>query len=253
MISTLKELFRLIESPLRLLGAFLLAQTAGLVLMMFMSGFGITEFRFKILMNSICILGVNTAAHFLLCGGVRLPEKCERYSRLEPIAVFLSAVLLSCLAALLLSFIFGTADSVETASSMQGLDFWLYGLYTVILAPISEELAFRGAALSRLSADGRYVSAALFSALFFAVYHMNLPQLPYTFVFGYLLAVLAQRSGSIIPCILVHAANNLLTLVIGRIEALQVFVDLGLPIVGGAALVWLALTKRLWRSGGKGT
>ena len=79
---------------------------------------------------------------------------------------------------------------------------------SVILAPIGEELIFRGVVLrSSAKVSGRF--AIFFSAFMFGLMHGN----PYQFVLGFLLgiplAMITLKTGSIIPAIICHMANNL--------------------------------------------
>ena len=84
--------------------------------------------------------------------------------------------------------------------------------YVVIglLASLSEEVVFRGAILrsllrsSRLSVGG----AIALSALMFSVIHLNPAQLPHTFIIGLLLGWMYYRTGSILPGVAYHWANN---------------------------------------------
>lgn len=79
-----------------------------------------------------------------------------------------------------------------------------------LLAPLSEEIVFRGTILkslltsSKLSAWG----AIALSALMFAIIHMNPAQMPHAFVIGLLLGWMYWRTGSILPGMAYHWANN---------------------------------------------
>ena len=100
-----------------------------------------------------------------------------------------------------------------------------------ILAPLSEEVVFRGAILrellgwfkeraSRSSSlnPPSYASwiAICVSALFFAAAHMNPAQMPHAFLLGLLLGWLYWRSGSILPGVVVHVANNTVMFILAR-------------------------------------
>ncbi len=78
---------------------------------------------------------------------------------------------------------------------------------SVILAPIGEELIYRGVVL-RCSAKVSQRFAIFFSAFIFGIMHGN----PYQFVLGFLLgiplAIITIRTGSLIPAIICHMANN---------------------------------------------
>lgn len=79
-----------------------------------------------------------------------------------------------------------------------------------ILAPLAEELVFRGAILRSLlewKPSQRWAMIAI-SALLFALIHFNPAQMPHAFVIGLLLGWLYQRTGSIAPGVVFHWANN---------------------------------------------
>lgn len=95
------------------------------------------------------------------------------------------------------------------------------GGYFVIclLAPVAEELVFRGAVLRALLAwrPERGWSMIALSALFFAMIHFNPAQMPHAFVIGLLLGWMYARTGSIAPGIAFHWANNTMAYVLFRV------------------------------------
>jgi uncharacterized protein len=77
-----------------------------------------------------------------------------------------------------------------------------------IVAPIAEELYFRGFVFrSYLSTRGPLVAYGATSALF-ATLHLNLPALVPILVLSLILCLAYRRTGSIIPSIVGHALNN---------------------------------------------
>lgn len=82
-----------------------------------------------------------------------------------------------------------------------------------IVAPVTEELLFRGAMTSGL-ADSNPWHAVLLSGLAFALFHMNPAQLLHQFVFGCVLAYAMLRSGSVWVPVIGHMFNNLLALLL---------------------------------------
>jgi membrane protease YdiL (CAAX protease family) len=95
------------------------------------------------------------------------------------------------------------------------------GGYAVIclLAPIAEEMVFRGAALRTLlewKPERRWLMITL-SALLFALAHMNPAQFIHPFLIGLLLGWMYERTGSIIPGIIYHWANNTVAYLLARI------------------------------------
>ncbi len=225
---------------LKTLAAFIAAQFFGYVLMYLLGGL-FSGYWYNILLNAVCILGTNAAAFLLICGKAKLPPRSKGFALWELAPFFFGGVFLSCLAGYLAKLL----PSHEIASAIpQGADLILYAVYTLVLAPVAEEIAFRGAALPRLRNSFEGYGAAFISAALFAAYHMSLAQFPYTFVLGFFLAIVAQRSGSIIPCIVLHSLNNLLTLAAALSDTIAAVTDIALPILGTAGIVALIITKR---------
>ena len=85
-----------------------------------------------------------------------------------------------------------------------------------LLAPLSEEIVLRGAILKALLQSERLSvwAAVALSALFFALVHMNPAQMPHAFLIGLLLGWMYYRTGSILPGVAYHWANNSVAYVI---------------------------------------
>ena len=109
-------------------------------------------------------------------------------------------------------------DQVANAGEEQGLtpDRWdpsRAGAYAAsfvavaVIAPIVEELTYRGEGFALLSAYGRWV-AILGTGLAFALGHGLLVGLPVLLVFGVGLALLRDRTDSVYPGIVLHALFN---------------------------------------------
>ncbi len=86
---------------------------------------------------------------------------------------------------------------------------WGY-LVIGLLAPLSEEIVLRGAILRQLLRSSRLSTwgAITLSAVFFALIHMNPVQMPHAFLIGLLLGWMYWRTGSILPGVAYHWANN---------------------------------------------
>jgi len=78
----------------------------------------------------------------------------------------------------------------------------------VILAPIIEEIFFRGFLFNGFRQHFGWNKAALLSALFFSLAHVQLVTLIPTFILGYLLAYLFHKSNSLWPGIILHFLVN---------------------------------------------
>ena len=81
-------------------------------------------------------------------------------------------------------------------------------LTTVVLAPVFEELVFRGVLLPVLVSKVGKVSGVLLSALIFALAHLSVGELPPLFVLGIGLGLMRLSSGRLFPCALMHSLWN---------------------------------------------
>lgn len=116
---------------------------------------------------------------------------------------------------------------------------------TVVLAPILEEIIFRGILLSKLYSKYGIVRAIIFTSVIFFMVHFKTN--PMTFIIGITNCILVLKYKSLIPAILVHALNNLfvLTRIMGSkanvqdsapLEVNIVFLIAGIIMVGIYAL-----------------
>lgn len=101
-----------------------------------------------------------------------------------------------------------------------------YGFFVVgLLAPFCEELVFRGAILhsllewskKRVGWTSNHWTMILLSALLFAIIHFNPAQMPHAFLIGALLGWMYYRTGSILPGVALHWANNSIAYVLCNI------------------------------------
>ena len=83
-------------------------------------------------------------------------------------------------------------------------------LLIVVAAPVSEEVCFRGMLFGGLRERLPRLAAALVSALVFGGLHAltGISAVPPLIVFGFVLALLYEKTGSIVPGILLHMLNN---------------------------------------------
>jgi membrane protease YdiL (CAAX protease family) len=102
----------------------------------------------------------------------------------------------------------------EHFDSHRALQFAAFAVAVTTLAPIGEEFLFRGLGYGLLEPFGRRV-AVVGVGLAFASIHGLVAGFPIIATFGIGLAYLRARTGSIYPCILLHAAFNALSLAIG--------------------------------------
>lgn len=128
-------------------------------------------------------------------------------SRLLP-AGFLGVANLANLAGALINRLTGSPATSEMLPS-GGPELLMQFLALCVMPAIAEELLFRGAFQGLMRPCGS--AAAIFApALLFGVLHLDLAQGLTAFACGVFLGWLAERSGSILPGMLLHLVNNAL-------------------------------------------
>jgi membrane protease YdiL (CAAX protease family) len=109
--------------------------------------------------------------------------------------------------------IFGSPEQEDIADSFGT---WpLQVLLIAIAAPVSEEICFRGMVFGGLRTRMPLIAAALVSGLIFGLLHAltGLSAVPPLIAFGFILALLYEKTGSILPGIILHMLNNAVALI----------------------------------------
>lgn len=88
--------------------------------------------------------------------------------------------------------------------------FWGVILKVVVIAPVIEEILFRGIIMHGLMRNYRPWYAILLSGILFSFFHLNPWQMSYTFFLGLFLGWIMVRTRSLPLAIIVHALNNLI-------------------------------------------
>lgn len=93
---------------------------------------------------------------------------------------------------------------------LAGFETSLFGsiLALVVVAPMTEELLFRGLILRGFLSRYTVHKAVFASALLFGIFHLNPWQFLHTTIIGILFAWWFVRTKSLVPCIFGHALNN---------------------------------------------
>ncbi len=97
-----------------------------------------------------------------------------------------------------------------------GGSLWVTAIFTVLCAPVFEELLFRKLICDRTVKYGEGV-AIMVSGLTFGLFHMNFNQFFYAFFLGCFLAFLYVKTGNLKYTILLHMILNFLGSVLGAI------------------------------------
>ena len=86
----------------------------------------------------------------------------------------------------------------------------VFGILSItIMAPLVEELLFRGAIQGYMLRKGmKPLHAILIASAIFGIVHMNPIQIPFAFAIGLIFGWLYYRTGSVVPGIIGHFINN---------------------------------------------
>lgn len=138
---------------------------------------------------------------------------------------------------------FGYTDAGISLPSVEGFGFIGVLLVIGVFASVLEEIVFRGALLNGLkNAFSAPVSVLLCGALF-AVFHQNPAQTVYQFCCGTAFALVALKSGSVLPTVLSHFINNTAILILYKTGVTQFPLPVFITVV---ALSAVCLLGTLW-------
>lgn len=105
-----------------------------------------------------------------------------------------------------------TQEGYAAGASGGALFLVLMALSLAVFTPIGEELLFRGVVTTALLRYGPIIGVVGSSVIFALLHGINVV-LPAALIVGLITAELRRRSGSIWPGVIVHAVNNLITVV----------------------------------------
>lgn len=121
-------------------------------------------------------------------------------------------------------------------------------LYSCIVAPVTEEILYRGFVMKNLSRVSQHFGI-IASAAIFGLAHENLAQFILAFPMGIFLGRIAVKHNSLIPSILVHMTVNIFAFVLGFLMDSLPTNDMGIVIlfIADAAFYFIAgLGMVLW-------
>ena len=134
---------------------------------------------------------------------------------------------------------------IERAGEVYGENL-LYVITVSALAPaIFEEMLFRYLPIRALGAHSAKL-CVIYSSVLFALSHCNLFQIPYALVAGILFASLDIATGSIVPSIIIHFVNNVLSIFWARssTDAFVLIFLLSLVLLTVLSLLWVWKNKK---------
>jgi membrane protease YdiL (CAAX protease family) len=126
----------------------------------------------------------------------------------------------------------------------------VFYLDLVLLAPLAEELLFRGFAYSPLARKFGRGGGGILTAVLWSMFHYpEWRRMVFTFVAGLLYVYLYDRTKSLFPSLTFHATGNGLAVAAGILRELQGARTFALPIACAASIVcglcgWIAWRRR---------
>lgn len=117
---------------------------------------------------------------------------------------------------------------------------------TVILAPLAEELLFRGVTLRKATKIMPFFLSNLLQAVLFGIYHGNLIQGVYAFALGLIFGYVAEYFHSIWASILLHAFVNGSAEVLSHLPTLLTETLLGIIVITVIGVIFLIIAVKMF-------
>ncbi|MBQ5735852.1 MAG: CPBP family intramembrane metalloprotease [Lachnospiraceae bacterium] len=127
----------------------------------------------------------------------------------------------------------------EVADSLYGGSIIFEFIAMVIIAPLLEEILFRGIIFARLREYMSVKVAIVISALIFGIIHGNVVQGIYAFIIGICLAYIYERYNTLLAAVLFHMSANLMSVIMTECEPVVRLISKALVynIIGVVCLV----------------
>ncbi|MBE5888221.1 MAG: CPBP family intramembrane metalloprotease [Lachnospiraceae bacterium] len=154
--------------------------------------------------------------YYRTCGGQFKPEIKKNWHSLQlagivlmiPATQFATSLLIGIISSIFPKWLEDYEALMESAGMTGEIPLFMM-IYSVCLAPISEELIFRGVTMRLALRAFPFWIANLIQAVLFGVFHMNMLQGCYAFALGLILGYVCEKGGSIYHSILFHFLFNL--------------------------------------------
>lgn len=139
---------------------------------------------------------------------------------------------------------------VEAAESLYGVGILIGIILYGVVAPITEEIFFRGVIFNGLKEDLKPFSAAAISAALFGIYHGNVIQAVYGFALGLVLAYAYYYSKRIFAPMLMHSVVNIVVFLCTNFDVFkkgsaQTTIGVVCTVLGLLVLVYIVKTKEM--------
>lgn len=154
--------------------------------------------------------------YLLICRNIPLRTFVSKDRRLKPatiLTVFICGTFMQVYISIALNNILPFFEKTmnnytELLESITGTDSILSMVSVALLAPIAEELLFRGLIQKRLSKIMPVTAAIIIQAFLFGLYHLNIVQGIYAFLIGIVAGLLVRSYKTVKVSIILHIAIN---------------------------------------------
>lgn len=116
-------------------------------------------------------------------------------------------------------------DLFSGQANEPGMDIYTTVFATVFLAPVIEELLFRGVLWSILQENKGTVTAVIVTTVYFVFLHLTLNNAFSAILIGICGSMFILFTGSIIPSIVIHLLNNLLVTILGYSDIMHLPIE----------------------------
>ena len=167
------------------------------------------------LMYSILCIAIFGLWYYHSLGGEYLPKVSRTFSIMQMAGVailvpgmqFFSSYLIGLVSAAFPQWLEQYEELLKTAGLDSSIALPMF-LYSVVLAPVCEELIFRGTSMHLARKALPFWAANIMQALLFGLFHMNWIQGIYAFALGLVLGYVCEKGGSIYYSIIFHILFN---------------------------------------------
>ena len=194
---------------LALVGVFVAATLAGAVLMMVLERTGSASHGFSMFLSYVVQFGI-TIAYALIQRARRGGGGALRFSlrRTNPAIVLWGVILTTAVSVVIEPLLdLFPSEYLEQLNTIIGSGGWAM-LLAVVVAPVFEEVLFRGIVQESLTRKYGAFVGVISAAAVFGVVHIIPPQAVNAFFVGLVLGYIYLRTQSLVPVIVIHGVNN---------------------------------------------
>ncbi|MCI5845478.1 MAG: CPBP family intramembrane metalloprotease [Oscillospiraceae bacterium] len=171
-----------------------------------------------IALNGLLFLTANTGVACIGCRATKIPIRSffrtDQFHFSDVLPYLFIGIFIQCVTGYAASWITTLLDQGGITAYEPDIDYYGTGtaiaaeiLYSCLIAPITEELLYRGFALKNLSRVSQR-TGILITAFLFGLGHQNIAQFVLAFPLGIFLGAITVRHNSILPAIFVHITVN---------------------------------------------